>query len=72
MHFVAKYNIKTNYLEYFKVLAALKQFKKVCSPVLDNPSSNDSESSFCHAQILTKNLTDALNKTRPLHHYRVK
>ena len=27
--FVAKYNIKTNYLEYIKVMAALKQFKDV-------------------------------------------
>ena len=39
--FVAKYNIKTNYLEYFEVIAALKQLKIVCLPALDNPSTND-------------------------------
>ena len=42
--FVAKYNIKTNYLEYFKVIAALKQFKKVYLTPLDNPSTNDTVS----------------------------
>ena len=35
--FVAEYNIKTNHLEYFKVIAALKQFKA-------NPSTNDTAS----------------------------
>ena len=39
--FIDKYNIKTNYLEYFKVISALKQFKKSCSPVLHNSLSND-------------------------------
>ena len=49
--FVAKYNIKTNYLEYFKVIAALKQFKKMCSPGLDNPSSNNTASLLSHSNI---------------------
>ena len=49
--FVAKYNIKTNYLEYFKVIAALKQFKKVCLPALDNPSTNDTVSLLSHSNI---------------------
>ena len=47
--FIAKYNIKTNHLEYFKVIAALKQFKKVCLPALDNPSTNDT----CTASLLS-------------------
>ena len=29
--FITKYNIKTNYLEYYKVVSALKHFKKKCS-----------------------------------------
>ena len=41
---IDKYNIKTNYLEYFKVISALKHFRKSCSPVLHNSLSNDSES----------------------------
>ena len=49
--FVAKYNIKTNYLEYFKVIAALKQFKKVCPPALVNPSTNDTASLLSHPNI---------------------
>ena len=49
--FVAKYNIKTNYLEYFKVIAALKQFKKVCPPALANPSTNDTASLLSHPNI---------------------
>jgi len=49
--FVAMYSIKTNYLEYFKVIAALKQFKKVCSPPLDNPSTNDTASLLSHSNI---------------------
>ena len=39
--FIDKYTIKTNYLEYFKVISAIKQFKKVCSSVLNNPLPND-------------------------------
>ena len=49
--FVAKYNVETNFLEYFKVIAALKQFKKVCLPALDNPSTNDTASLLLHSTI---------------------
>ena len=49
--FIAKYNIKTNYLEYFKVIAALKQLKKVCLPALDNPSTDDTASLLSHSNI---------------------
>ena len=49
--FVSKYNIKTNYLEYFKVIAALQQFKKVCLPALDNPSTDDTVSLLSHSNI---------------------
>ena len=40
-----------NYLEYFKVTAALKQFKKVCLPALDNPSTYDTVSLLSHSNI---------------------
>ena len=30
--FITKYNIKRNYLEYYKVVSALKHFRKKCSP----------------------------------------
>ena len=39
--FIDKYNIKTDYLEYFKVISEVNQFKKLCSPVLHNSLSND-------------------------------
>lgn len=48
---MAKYNIRTNYVEYFKVIEALKQFKKVCSPVLDSTPSNDKASLLSHSNI---------------------
>ena len=35
--FTAQYNIKTNYLEYYKVVSALKHFGKKCSSNLNNP-----------------------------------
>ena len=59
----AKFNIKTNYLEYLKVITASKKFKKVCLPALDNPSTNDAASLL--SQSNTNNLTDALCKTKP-------
>ena len=68
--FVAKYNIKTNYLEYSKVMAALKQFKKVSLPELAHLQIT--QRAFCHTQILTKSLTNALCKTKLLYHYRAK
>ena len=43
----AKFYIKTNYLEYLKVIAALKKFKKA----LDNPSTNDTASFLSHSNI---------------------
>ena len=39
--FIDKYSIKTIYLEYFKIISAIKQFKKVCLSVLNNPLPND-------------------------------
>ena len=36
--FTAQYNIKTNYLEYYKVVSALKHFRKKCSSNLNNPT----------------------------------
>ena len=69
--FVAKYNVETNFLEYFKVIAALKQFKKVCLPALDNHLQMI-QRAFCYTQLLTKNLTNALCKTKLLYHYRAK
>ena len=34
--FIIKYNIKTNYLEYYKVVSALKHFRKKCSSCNQN------------------------------------
>ena len=38
-------------IEYFKVIAALKQFKKVCLLALDNPSTDDTVSLLSHSNI---------------------
>ena len=34
--FTAQYNFKTNYIEYYKVVSALKHFRKKCSSNLNN------------------------------------
>ena len=49
--FIDKFNSKTNYLEYFKVISALKQFNKSCSPVLHNSLSNDIAVLLSHSNI---------------------
>ena len=36
--FTAQYNSKTNYLEYYKAVSALKHFRKKCSSNLNNPT----------------------------------
>ena len=36
--FISKYNIKTNFLEYYKVVSALKLFKQKCPPEPNSPS----------------------------------
>ena len=36
--FTTQYNIKTNYLEYYKVVSVLKHFRKKCSSNLNNPT----------------------------------
>ena len=38
-------------IEYFKVIAALKKFKKVCLLALDNPSTDDTVSLLSHSNI---------------------
>ena len=36
-NFISKFNIKTNYLEYYKIISTVTQYKKVCSPALEIP-----------------------------------
>ena len=31
--FVRKFKVKTNYLEYYKVVSTLRRYKKLCSPI---------------------------------------
>ena len=39
--FLKKFKVKTNYLEYFKVISALRQYKKMCLPIDDSVGSKD-------------------------------
>ena len=65
--FIDKYTIKTNYLEYFKVISAIKQFKKVCSSVLNNPVPNDPASLLSRPNIC-KEFYRRLIEKRLLHY----
>jgi len=51
MHLSLSITLKPTYLEYFNVTAALKQFRKVCSPALDNPSTNNTASQLSYSNI---------------------
>ena len=39
--FLKKFKVKTNYLEYFKVISALRQYKNMCLPTDDSVASKD-------------------------------
>ena len=39
--FMKKFNMKTNYLEYFKVISVLKQYKNMCLLIDDGVGSSD-------------------------------
>jgi len=51
MHLSLSITLKPTCLEYFNVTAALKQFRKVCSPALDNPSTNNTASQLSYSNI---------------------
>ena len=38
--FLKKFKVKTNYLDYFKVISALRQYKKMCLPIDDSGSKD--------------------------------
>ena len=60
--FIDKYYIKTNYLEYFNVISALKQFRKSCSAVLHNSLSNDIANLLSHSNICKEFYTRLVQK----------
>ena len=51
--FVRKFKVKTNYLEYYKVVSTLTRYKKLCSPITGNDQTQDatktllSHTKFC-------------------------
>ena len=53
-NFITKFNIKTNYLEYYKIIFAVTQYKKVCSPVLRANAKADNENLLAHSKICKK------------------
>ena len=70
--FITKYNIKTNYLEYYKVVSALKHFRKKCSnyqnfttleKATDNLFSSEKDCKTFY-QIFLKRKTSSLVKSQ--------
>ena len=67
--FVKKFKIKTNYyLEYYKIVSTLQQYKKICSPI---PCSDPKDVTFYPTQKSAKKYTNTSLKNKPLHHLRV-
>ena len=50
-NFISKFNVKTNYLEYYKIISAVTQYKKVCSPALGDNAKADNENLVAHSKI---------------------
>ena len=53
-NFISKFNIKTNYLEYYKVISAIRQYKKACSPALGDTAQVANEDFLSHSKICKK------------------
>ena len=53
-NFISKFNIKTNYLEYYKIISTVTQYKKVCSPALGDNAKADNENLLAHSKICKK------------------
>ena len=53
-NFTSKFNIKTNYLEYYKIISTVTQYKKVCSPALGDNAKADNENLLAHSKICKK------------------
>ena len=52
--FMAKYKIQTNYLEYYKVLSALKHFRKTCLSNLNNQNPQKTAESLLSSSNVCK------------------
>ena len=53
-NFISKFNIKTDYLEYYKIISAVTQYKKVGSPALGDNAKADNENLLAHSKICKK------------------
>ena len=53
-NFISKFNIKTNYLEYYKIISTVTRCKKVCSPALGDNAKADNENLLANSKICKK------------------
>ena len=53
--FVRKFKLKTNYLEYYKVVSTLTRYKKLCSPINGNDrTQNATKTLLSHTKFCKK------------------
>ena len=64
--FVKKFKIKTNYLEYYKIVSTLKQYKKICSPIPCSDPKDVTKNLLSHTKICKKVYKHLIEK-KPLH-----
>ena len=71
--FVRKFKVKTNYLEYYKVVSTLTRYKKLCSPITGNDQIQDATKTLLsHTKFCKKSLSVPHWKERLQHHLKAK
>ena len=65
--FENKFQIKTNYLEYYKIRSALKQYKKSCSLETDKPHTESAVETIQSSQKVVKKLYKLLIEKKATH-----
>ena len=71
--FVRKFKVKTDYLEYYKVVSTLTRYKKLCSPITGNDQTQDATKTLLsHTKFCKKSLSVPHWKERLQHHLKAK
>ena len=62
--FITKYNIKTNYLEYYKVVSTLKLFSKQCFPDQNLTTLEEAAENLFSSEKVCKKIYHIIVKTK--------
>ena len=62
--FLKKFKVKTNYLEYFKAISALRQYKNMCLSTDDGVASKDALGFRLHDTNTCRNVYQSLTERK--------